>query len=321
MWRSSRHRAADVLDELGCAWSETMSNIIIPYEHQSSPKTSEAERVVREASEDLRTGRFQPVIKHGMDGYFDSGPSEWLSQHPRVQEAVAKLQHQVRDKTNAEYLEKAEMLYEVNAMARAKGKWDGQRRWQGRENEEMRLVNVMHAHAFLRKLCDHGVRADIFRQPSSAIWLGPKAAGRIGVYAMVCGQAAKEEHFGVVDRVNLMISNGDFQKLTGTLQQNVMNEFNLAVQGIKKHLPAAARVAMIQDNYSPEWSLFRFDEYDCPTTERYHGWRTTLLSLILRGVLTEKQAHEVFGAPMGPASEFYRMQLQQHRQLMMGLTQ
>jgi hypothetical protein len=298
-----------------------LSNIIIPFEHRSAPKTTDAERVVREASEDLRSGRFRPVVAIGMDGYFDSGPNEWLAQHPRVQEVMTKLQTQVRDKTNNEYLEKAEMLFEINAMVRSKGKWEGQGRWQGKENEEMRIVNIMHAHQFLKKLNAHGFRADIFRKPDSLIWLGPVVKGRIGVYAMAVGEAGKVAHFEVVDRVNRLIWSRDFEKLPGPGQQAIMNEFNLAVEGIKKQLPAMARVAMIQDNYSPEWSLFRFDEYDCPTTEKYHGWRATLLSLITRGVLTEDQAHKVFGKPMGPASEFYRMQLQNHRQLMMGLTQ
>ena len=80
-------------------------------------------------------------------------------------------------------------------------------------------------------------------------------------------------------------------------------------------------VTSLQYPYSQEWSVMRFDQYNVPKKEKYRGWRTALLVLILADVITEKEAHRAFGAGRGPASEFYQMQLQTHRNVRMGLTQ
>jgi hypothetical protein len=78
-------------------------------------------------------------------------------------------------------------------------------------------------------------------------------------------------------------------------------------------------VSSLQYPYGPEYSLMRFNHYDVPTEERYRGWRTVLLALIVTGVVTEKEAEEAFGPAVGPASEFYREQLQVSRRIKMGL--
>jgi hypothetical protein len=95
-------------------------------------------------------------------------------------------------------------------------------------------------------------------------------------------------------------------------------KYNEAKRGYYESRPAVVRVAALQDGVSPEWSLYHFDQYDVPTSEKYHGWRTCLLSLILRGVLTEQEAHSAFGMPTGQASEFYREQLFAYRNRMGG---
>lgn len=46
-----------------------------------------------------------------------------------------------------------------------------------------------------------------------------------------------------------------------------------------------------------EWSLLRLDEHGLPAGERFRGWRTVLAQLIVKKILTEKKAHEVFGKP------------------------
>ncbi len=52
-----------------------------------------------------------------------------------------------------------------------------------------------------------------------------------------------------------------------------------------------------QTGFMPELTIMRFDEHGIPTTERYRGWRTCLLQLILKSVITEKKADEIFGTP------------------------
>jgi hypothetical protein len=63
--------------------------------------------------------------------------------------------------------------------------------------------------------------------------------------------------------------------------------------------------AWMQIGFMPELTVFRFDEHNIPTTEKYRGWRTVTLQLILKGILTEKKANEVFGKP-GTTPAFHR---------------
>lgn len=61
----------------------------------------------------------------------------------------------------------------------------------------------------------------------------------------------------------------------------------------------------VQHGFMPEYSIMRFDDHGVPLDERMRGWRTCLLQLILKGVLTEETAHRVFGNAHGPVSERY----------------
>lgn len=149
-------------------------------------------------------------------------------------------------------------------------RWPGQKRWQGRENEEMRIVNLMHPYTFLRKLRSAGVDARAEEHKNARLWLNTwSRVGRIGVNSRIEGEVKT--------------------------------------------------VTTIQYPYAPEYSLMRFKHYDVPTEERYRGWRTTLLCLIVAEVITEGEAERAFGPAVGPASEFYREQLQIHRRVRMGL--
>lgn len=47
----------------------------------------------------------------------------------------------------------------------------------------------------------------------------------------------------------------------------------------------------------PELSIMNFDQYGAPLAERRRGWRTMLLQIILKGIITEDKANEVFGKP------------------------
>lgn len=58
----------------------------------------------------------------------------------------------------------------------------------------------------------------------------------------------------------------------------------------------------VQDT-APEWSQLRVDVHGLPTREKYRGWRTVLLALIKREIITEEQSDTVFGKPTGPRSK------------------
>ncbi len=69
-----------------------------------------------------------------------------------------------------------------------------------------------------------------------------------------------------------------------------------------------------QAGFAPELSVMRFDEHGVPTAEKYRGWRTCLLQLILKGIISQKKAEEVFGkAPITPAFHRYNATLQAFR--------
>lgn len=209
---------------------------------------------------------------------------------PRVRANLERIEReqQFLSKSSSERVEMALMAYEKNySDERTKAqRWHGQERWQGRENEEMRLVRIMHPYTFMEKLARSGVTAtpydpffwyrqnkipvESWPKPHYRIWLNAfTRAGRIGVNAVVKGEART--------------------------------------------------VTTIQYPYGPEWSIMRFNEYDVPTNEKYRGWRTTLLCLIVAGVITEAEAHKAFGSPVGEASLFYREQLFNHRAINLGL--
>lgn len=61
----------------------------------------------------------------------------------------------------------------------------------------------------------------------------------------------------------------------------------------------------VQAGYMPEYSIVRFDQYGVPLDEKYRGWRTVLLQLIIKGIITEGTANTIFGKAYGPASSRY----------------
>lgn len=69
-----------------------------------------------------------------------------------------------------------------------------------------------------------------------------------------------------------------------------------------------------QLGFAPELSVMNFDAHGVPLAEKYRGWRTSLLQLILHGVITQQKAEEVFGKPpVTPAFHRYNATLQRFR--------
>lgn len=80
----------------------------------------------------------------------------------------------------------------------------------------------------------------------------------------------------------------------------------------KNHPPEVG--CWCQDGFTTELSIMRFDEQGVPTTEKFRGWRTPLLQLILKNIITEKKANEIFGPPKTtPAFDRYNQTLQSYR--------
>jgi hypothetical protein len=69
----------------------------------------------------------------------------------------------------------------------------------------------------------------------------------------------------------------------------------------------------VQNGYMPEYTVMGFDDHGAPLAEKYRGWRTVLLQLILKNILTEELAHKVFGPALLPCAERYNTILHSHR--------
>jgi hypothetical protein len=69
----------------------------------------------------------------------------------------------------------------------------------------------------------------------------------------------------------------------------------------------------VQFGYMPEFSICNFDDHGVVLQEAYRGWRTVLLQLIIKRMITEETATRVFGEAVGPASRRYLEILQGFR--------
>jgi hypothetical protein len=69
----------------------------------------------------------------------------------------------------------------------------------------------------------------------------------------------------------------------------------------------------VQFGYMPEFSICNFDEHGVVLQEAYRGWRTVLLQLLIKRMITEETATRVFGEAVGPAARRYLEVLQGFR--------
>jgi len=267
----------------------------IPREHQSAPKKTDADIAVEKAAEEIRTGQFTPNFdeddflavglarglglkdpahisgEEKMRRIRETADSMALAQHPRVQDALRQLAQEKREAKNSqELMEKTQMLHEMNERAANANKWDGQGRWVGKENEDMRVVNIMAPQQFLKKL-------------EAVI-----GEGRVFL-----------NRFAVAKRVALLVPN------TAAQRSALWTPDQVGRTDDDKFL----QVGTLQYPCGPEWMVPRFDEYGVIKNAKYLGWRTALLSMIHLQVVTEKEAHKAFPLGDGPAGDWYRQQL------------
>ena len=190
------------------------------------------------------------------------------------------------DTHNQQLIEEERRLYEENYAARHAQRWEGQERWMGRENEEARLVNILHPHAIFQKLRDAGVNCSI--EPATDwVWDIDHATGLTVPKLRELSIARFWLHDSVImDRVG--ISAWVWRNGVRTVQY----------------------ITYMQYPVGPEWSVMRFDEFDVPTSEKYRGWRTALLRLMQEGLLDEREVDRAFGpVTMSDVSELYHEQL------------
>jgi hypothetical protein len=285
--------------------------VIIAPEHQSAPKTP---RLVTRDMVKWNPPKAEEQHFHRGDGSEFDNELDRPEYHDRkVQAEMDALPRLAVSPTLT--VEKMLELREMNYLRSKAQRWEGQERWQGKENEEARLVNIISPNEFIRRLMRAGISAG-FDNPVVAEFIRERrqyvptdtlteimgsGGPRIWLNDFVAGMKMRRP-----DGSTEVVS-------SGRVGLNAWVKPELGTKAEHLGVWVMKTVTSLQDPLGPEWSVMRFNEYNVPTAEKYRGWRTALLALIIAGVLTEEQAHEAFGRPHGIASEFYRQQLYLHR--------
>jgi len=269
-----------------------MPNIHIPLHHQSAP-----------------TYRYDPVLAREMalvEDPDEAARRDWDSfdremDAPGHHDPGFALLRRLENDPQAWVDENLE-LYESNIEKAKPQRMDDQERWEGKKNEEERLVNILHPSAVMRKLRSAGVDARDTESPYARIWLNDfSRAGMVGVNAWVKPEEMDEEGF----LLELAHANND------QARQVITENFHACRAGRK----VRRTITSLQEPYGPEWSIMRFSDHRVATKEKYRGWRTAMLVLIAAGILTEEEVDRAFGPPIGEAGSWYRKTLQIYRQL------
>jgi ribosomal protein L39E len=292
-----------------------MPNVIIPLHHQAAPNFRYDPVLAREAA-----AAEDPHDKTDWDA------RDWEAEHARIA-MRRQMKNQDFDKEletpehrddflllkQRAYLERIQLrpnvwveenlkLYEANCNRAKAQHIQGQERWEGREAERMRMVNILHPHSIMRKLRDAGVDARTEEHPNARLWLNEwSAAGLVGVNAWVPPIEMDEE--------------GYLLELSTASTQAAKDYITANYYACHARRKVRMQITSLQNGYAPEWSLMRFSEHGVATKERYRGWRTALLVLIVAEILTEEEVDKAFGPPIGEAGAFYRQQLQAYRNL------
>lgn len=92
------------------------------------------------------------------------------------------------------------------------------------------------------------------------------------------------------------------QTLNPTFFYNDFSALGMRGLGYVKN-GVAVGLTSVQEGISIEWSQLRTDQYQIGTSEKFRGWRTVLMNLIDKEILTQEQVHSAFGKPTGPRAK------------------
>jgi hypothetical protein len=300
--------------------------------HQSAPRETEADKAVRLAADEIREGHWKPDQK-ALDeidsvpglalraGNAEAVNAPWTQQdfdqtdeslvlagHPRVQEALARLEAEKQEsKSGQEYVERAAMIQETIENTRRAQRWEGQERWQNDDVLEARKGKILSPIEFYERLMRDGLGKppDLFashdipcRQVDYA-----KADGGEDTYvrAVGTGRILLARH---VKKVHPWDKSGRVALLT-----IAHADTPLILPGQAARFEEPVQIATVQWPFSTEWMVMRFDEFGVPRTPRYLGWRTALLALIRGGYVSEEEAHRAFPVGLGPEATWYKQQI------------
>jgi len=303
-----------------------MANIIIPMRHQSAPKCEFDPVLAREAAKtknklkasqtdwdaiqwealNPELARRRRMVNQDFDSEFDRPAYH----SPEIQMLEMRGHLDAIERRPAAWVDEALELFESNCEKAKDQHLPGQVFWglteeERREQEKLRMVNILHPNHVIRKLRRAGVDARFEEHCNARIWLNDwTVAGLVGVNAWVKPQEMDED--GYLLGMSLA---------TNQAQKDLLTDNYFAARAgrlVRKTLTS------LQDPYGPEWSIMRHNERGVATKEKYRGWRTALLVLIVAEVLAEEEVDAAFGPPIGEAASFYRQQLQVWRQIRVG---
>lgn len=294
-----------------------MANVIIPLRHQSAPdprhdavlarEAAAAKDPVKAARQDWdaidweHLNRRRRMVNQDWDKewdapHFHDAQLELLEQRAYLEQIELRPEH---------WVEESLELYERNCAKAKTQHLPEQQRWEGKENEEARLVNILHPNEVMRRLRQAGVDARTEEHPNARIWLNDwTAQGMVGVNAWVEPQPLDEDGYLLA-----------LSYATSQAQKELITYNFLAC---RDHRKVQRTLTSLQDPYGPEWSIMRFNDRGVATREKYRGWRTSLLVLIVAGILTEEEVDNAFGPATGEAGAWYRAQLQVWRKIRLG---
>lgn len=344
------------------AYKPQSTAVLIKPKHQSAPKAHWMDRVIQGAAQELDAGTFVPPSEgkaelrnlsiatfHGVDPSRIQKPHVKdfdrtriltdISEHPAVLEAMERFRTEIEDtRDDEELLEKTYALHELQEQMGKRNQWDGQERWQGKENEAMRRGELMDPATFFDRLvkvigegrifrggyaetnkAEHGgVAAICVPNPN---WKGEKPQELPFSQAKQLKQEA-EGDLVMVKSLRKLGRDAEADKLAAKTRDKLMNAGGLMMEGMAKLQGTEKefiRVAKLQYPTSTEWMIMGFDDFGVPTEPRFLGWRTALLLLVKRRIITEEEAHKAFPVGSGPASSWYLEQLQKFRNTGMAL--
>lgn len=334
-----------------------LGGVVIPPHHQSAPKEHWADKEIKKAAKEIDEGKWtpdsDPEMDEAMSGlrlalgagthgvaigqpateeeYTTTEMMNLLGRHPRVVEALEKMKLELYDAPDP--MAALERNLAMRELAEASSKpqmWDGQGRWEGEENEEMRygkVLNPVQWYDQLGKVVGKGrikLGEHVVRTSTTA------RSGRIGVYVRnlawsgekpilderpltVCRLRTDGEKFlkraKALRRLGLNAEADKKINLAGEMAEEAMRlQMDLSVEE-QTRPPEFLRVGTLQWPMMTEWMIMGFTQYGAVYAAKFLGWRTALLTMIRAKAITEREAHKAFPVPSGPAAMWYLEQL------------
>ncbi len=329
--------------------------VVIQRRHQSAPKTHWIDEEVRKAAVEIDEGRYVAdessvgvldklgislglgsggVAKGEMPTLEDFRATRELNQlgrHPRVLEALERLQQETDDgKTPEEAIERQWRMHEMNAASVEHQKWEGQGRWEGEENEEMRVGRVLTPQGFHAQLCTvigtervllspHAVKQNFTDKSArcglyvkNPLWTGARMGHE---YKQVKAQELRRagmENFHQARKLRAAglnaLADNKFEVAAEAAQ--AATEILMEMSAEEQTNPELLRVGTLQWPLGTEWMCMHFNEYGVPTEAKFLGWRTALLTMIRCKAITEAEAHQAFPlVAENRAAQWYLQQL------------